>query len=181
METLVRDLESLGKAVDATNRQEIFGRAVKTIADFLVQRFGVSDAEIALLLMRPSQKVLRFAYPLEHSKERTNLVPLNSPGVATTVVRSGRGIIHNDMSRVTRLDIFELIPTGRGKAVEIQKMVAAPLALSGGEVVGVVEVSRKGKDLQEAGRDFTPAELTDLTQIGAAVAPWLRQLTPFDF
>ncbi len=181
MDTLVRELESLGKLAETTSPQEIFTKAVKTIASFLAERFAVSQAEIALLLLRPNQKVLRFAHPLEHFKGQTNLIPVNSPGIATSVVRSARGVIYNDMSQVAHLDIYEWIPTGREKPKEIQKMIAAPLTLGGGEVIGLVEVSRKGKTPQEAGSNFTPEELTQLTQIGAAVAPWIRRFTPPDF
>lgn len=181
MDALVRELESVGAVAETTSPQEIFARAVKTIASFLAKRFAVTEAEIALLLLRPNRQVLRFAHPLEHFKGQTNVFPVNSPGVATNVVRSGRGMISNDMSRVSRLEIYEWIPTGGGKPKEIQKMIAAPLTLSGGEVIGVVEVSRKGKSPEEAGSNFTPGELTELTQIGAAVAPWIRRFTPPDF
>lgn len=181
MDTLVRELESIGELAKTTSPQEIFAKAVKTIASFLAKRFAVTEAEIALLLLRPNRQVLRFAHPLEHFKGQTNVFPVNSPGIATTVVRSGRGMIHNDMSRVSRLEMYEWIPTGGGKPKEIQKMIAAPLTLSGGEIIGVVEVSRKGKSPEEAGSNFTPAELTELTQIGAAVAPGIQRLTPPDF
>ncbi len=181
MDNLVKELESIAELAETTPPQEIFTKAVKTIASFLAQRFAVSEQEIALLLLRQDKKVLRFAYPLEHFRGETNLFPVNSPGVATNVVRSGRGIIHNDMSQVGHLEIYERISTGGGKPKEIQKMIAAPLTLSRGEVIGVVEVSRKGKNPQEAGSNFTPIELTQLTQVAAAVAPWIQRFTPPNF
>ena len=84
MDTLIRELESIGELARTGSPQEIFARAVKTIATFLAARFAVTDAEVALLLLRPSQKILRFAHPQEHFKGQTNLVPLNAPGVATS-------------------------------------------------------------------------------------------------
>ena len=181
MDTLVRELEAIGELAETASPQEIFAKAVKTIASFLAKRFAVREAEIALLLLRPNRQVLRFAHPLEHFRGQTNVFPVNSPGVATKVLRSGRGMIHNDMSQVGHLEMYEWIPTGREKPKEIQKMIAAPLSLGEGEVIGVVEVSRKGETPQEAGSNFTPVELTELTRIGAAMAPWIRRFTPPDF
>ncbi len=180
MDDLVRELESIAELAETTPPQEVFTKAVKTIASFLAERYAVSEEEIGLLL-RADKKVLRFAHPLSHFRGETNLFPVNSPGVATNVVRSGRGMIHNDMSQVGHLEIYERISTGGEKPKEIQKMIAAPLTLTGGEVIGVVEVSRKGKNPQTAGSNFTPGDLAELMQVGSAVAPWVKRFTPPDF
>jgi hypothetical protein len=46
----------------------------------------------------------------------------------------------------------------------IQKIISVPVATPGGNVIGVVQVSRKGLDSSLAGADFTGEDLKQLEQ-----------------
>jgi hypothetical protein len=52
--------------------------------------------------------------------------------------------------------------------------MSAPV-IAEGKLVGVIQVSRKGKTLATAGPDFTPKDLTDLVAIGQQVGRLLKQ------
>jgi hypothetical protein len=51
--------------------------------------------------------------------------------------------------------------------------MSAPI-LFDGKVVGVIQVSRKGKSTASAGPDFTPQDLRELVGAAEAIAPCLR-------
>jgi hypothetical protein len=46
----------------------------------------------------------------------------------------------------------------------IQKIMSVPVVRTGGEVMGVVQVSRKGLDASGSGADFTSEDLKQLEQ-----------------
>jgi hypothetical protein len=52
----------------------------------------------------------------------------------------------------------------------IQKIMSVPIARSEGDVVGVVQISRKGLDASLAGADFTPDNLRQLEQAAEILA-----------
>ena len=70
--------------------------------------------------------------------------------------------------RVKHVSLFEAVklgPDGEDQGHEqlpIQKIMSVPVAPSGGNVMGVVQVSRKGLDPSLAGADFTGEDLKQL-------------------
>jgi len=59
----------------------------------------------------------------------------------------------------------------------IQKIMSVPVATSGGNVMGVVQVSRKGLDPSLAGADFTGEDLKQLERAAEILArmPFMRE------
>jgi hypothetical protein len=51
--------------------------------------------------------------------------------------------------------------------------MSAPISADG-KVVGVIQVSRKGKSISTVGSDFTPKELNDLVALGNKLGPCLK-------
>jgi len=83
--------------------------------------------------------------------------------------------VDNAFVQTKHLSFYEHMRLAGAKSGAIQKMVAAPIRQAG-PAFGVIEVSRKGEDAAAAGPIFTAQDLAALTEIGAAVAPSLRQL-----
>ena len=80
--------------------------------------------------------------------------------------------------RVKHVSLFEAVKLGAGADEEdrsqeqlpIQKIMSVPVASSGGDVVGVVQVSRKGLDASVSGADFTNDDLRQLEQAAEILA-----------
>ena len=80
--------------------------------------------------------------------------------------------------RVKHVSLFEAVKLGAGSDEEdrsqeqmpIQKIISVPVASSGGNVMGVVQVSRKGLDASLAGADFTSEDLKQLEQAAEILA-----------
>lgn len=72
--------------------------------------------------------------------------------------------------RVKHVSLFEAVKLGAEaedrsqEQMPIQKIMSVPVAASGGVVMGVVQVSRKGLDASLAGADFTSKDLKQLEQ-----------------
>jgi hypothetical protein len=72
--------------------------------------------------------------------------------------------------RVKHVSLFEAVKLGAEaedrsqEQMPIQKIMSVPVAASGGAVMGVVQVSRKGLDASLAGADFTSGDLKQLEQ-----------------
>jgi hypothetical protein len=59
----------------------------------------------------------------------------------------------------------------------IQKIMSVPVACPGGDVMGVLQVSRKGLDASVAGADFTSDDLKNVEQAAEILArmPFMRE------
>jgi GAF domain-containing protein len=72
--------------------------------------------------------------------------------------------------RVKHVSLFEAVKLGpeiEDRSLEqmpIQKIMSVPVVRPGGEVMGVVQVSRKGLDASLAGADFSGEDLKQLEQ-----------------
>jgi hypothetical protein len=72
--------------------------------------------------------------------------------------------------RVKHVSLFEAVKLGAEaedrsqEQMPIQKIMSVPVTSSEGNVMGVVQVSRKGLDASLAGADFTNEDLKQLEQ-----------------
>ena len=59
----------------------------------------------------------------------------------------------------------------------IQKIISVPVTRPGEQVIGVVQVSRKGADVKLAGEDFTGEDLKQLERIAEILArmPFMQE------
>lgn len=72
---------------------------------------------------------------------------------------------------VPHASVFEAVPIAEERRGDpIQKIMSSPI-LASGKVVGVLQVSRKGKAASDAGPDFTHPQLRELKLIADAIAP----------
>ena len=141
----------------------------------LAKQFKVRSSEIALL--RLDKGLLRFLVP-QHLKTAGAIPVSSSSAVAAHTAMTKKVELFNNFVKVRHANIFEAVrPTGEEASSEqppIQKLMSAPVLNADRKVLGVVQVCRKGYDLDSSGADFT---LDDLQQLERA-ADRLSQL-PF--
>jgi GAF domain-containing protein len=138
--------------------------------DLISKNFSLQRHEVAIFAMTPDERFLRFVIP-EKLKE-VGQIPLTSTNsLAVRTAREKRPEIINHFSVVPHASVFEAVPlVEEERGDPIQKIMSAPVTFEK-KVIGVIQVSRKGKTAADAGPDFTHAELRELKTIAEALAP----------
>jgi GAF domain len=129
--------------------------------------FRVTETEVALLGL--SGSLLTFLYPCE--LRTAGAIPLSSSAVAARTARTEQAELFNGFTQVKHFSVFELVKlgdTGLDDQV-IQKLMSAPVLATNGEVIGVIQVSRKAPRPAAAGPDFTIDDLEKLESVGRLV------------
>ena len=134
----------------------------------LARLFQVKPTEVALL--RLEHGFLKFLFPPE--LRTVGAIPLtSSSAVAAHTATSKKLELFNSFNEVKHAGVFETVRLGKSESGEItdhypiQKLMSAPVLSADGQLLGVLEVCRKGADLKNAGPDFT---MDDLQQLEAA-------------
>lgn len=142
----------------------------------------VQRNEVAVLRLEKGS--LRFVFPAE--LRAAGVIPLSSSAVAARTAATGTPLLSNSFARVKHVSLFESVKLGAAEddqaseQMPIQKIMSVPVTQAEGEVVGVVQVSRKGADSSLAGADFTGEDLNRLEQAAAVMArmPFMEEGTP---
>src|ERR1017187_10381579 len=139
----------------------------ESICACVAKIFYAKETEVALLEL--SGRLLNFLYPAE--LKAAGAIPLSSSAVAARTARTKQAELFNDFTQVKHFSIFELVKIGDTglDAQVIQKLMSAPVLAENGEVVGVIQISRKAPRLAAAGPDFTPEDLQKLESIARFV------------
>jgi len=136
----------------------------------LAKIFRVQYTEVALL--RLEKGLLHFVFP--DYLRTTGAIPLSSKAVAAHTALSKKAEIFNNFARVQHASIFETIKP-EGEAAEesvpapIQKLMSVPMLDGKSNVVGVIQISRKGLDPKFA-QDFSREDLHDLELAAGLIA-----------
>jgi len=147
----------------------------------LAQILHVRRSEVALLRLEKGS--LRFIFPPE--LRSAGVLPLTGSAVAARTAATGAPLLSNNFMRVKHVSLFEAVKLGAGgddeedrsqQQMPIQKIMSVPLMHSG-NVMGVVQVSRKGLDASLAGADFTGEDLRQLEQAAEILArmPFMQE------
>jgi hypothetical protein len=145
----------------------------------LAQILGVRRNEVALL--RLDKGSLRFIFPPE--LRSAGVLPLNGSAVAARTAATRTPLLSNTFMRVKHVSLFEAVKLGAEiedrsqEQMPIQKIISVPVAPAGGNVMGVVQISRKGLDVSLAGADFTLEDLKQLEQAAEILArmPFMQE------
>ena len=129
--------------------------------------FYVRETEVALLEICGS--LLKFLYPVE--LRTAGAIPLSSSAVAARTARTKKAEIFNSFTQVKHFSVFEVVKLGDSgqEAEAIQKLISAPVLIASGEVIGVIQVSRKAQRPNLAGPDFTSNDLSKLESVALSV------------
>lgn len=139
--------------------------------------FGAKKDEVAILRLSPDGRTLRFVFPIKLTK--IGAIPLTTAhSLAAKNIRDKRGEIVNNFSVYKHPTVFEAVDLSeQEKAAPIQKIMSTAM-IADGNVVGVIQICRKGRGGDPIGPDFTQRDLVELTAVGAILGKYLATL-PF--
>lgn len=163
----------------AGHSEAAFKTTLNDIAKFYCDNFDLQPDEVAILLTDRDNTVMSFAYP-EHLVN-AGMIPISSPDAfAARVYKLNRSQIENNFNQMKHLHLFEYIKGPGDKVRRIWKMMSAILR-AGDMKFGIIELSRKGENHEDAGEDFQPENLEFLEASIVEIAPYLRKVLPDDF
>jgi GAF domain-containing protein len=90
---------------------------------------------------------------------------MSGSAVAARTASTRSPLLLNSFARVRHVSLFESVKIGSdaeepgAQQLPIQKIMSVPIVGPNGQIVGVVQVSRKGLDPKLAGNDFTNDDL----------------------
>lgn len=152
--------------------------SVEQIGAELARIFRVRGQEVALL--RVERMMLRFLFPAE--LRAAGSIPLSSSAVAARTANTRRADYFNNFVTVQHSSVFESVkftapdvPNSEMDPLTIQKMMSVPVFGAANRVSGVIQISRKGFDVNSAGRDFTPDDLDLLKEAAKVVGVFLAR------
>jgi len=161
-------IADFGKIVDALvqSGQPIEGPLVVKLAADIGKAFSVRVDEVAILAATPDDKFLSFLVP--EQLRNVGTIPINSTSaMVSRTAREKRAEIINNFTTARHSTVFEAVPLdSKQRGDPIQKIMSVPV-VAGTRVVGVLQVSRKGKSVTTSGGDFGPADLNTLNQFAA--------------
>jgi hypothetical protein len=164
LESLIDDMDRSGQPPDTF--------ALANLGLALSKMFGVAPDEVAILALNLKEKHLNFVIPEKLAGVGT--IPLsNSMALASRTARENRADVMNNFSMTRHATVFEGVPLGRKPGESIQKIVSAPI-VDGNVVQGVVQISRKGYSLSDAGPDFTQKDLRALVSLSPVLHRFLK-------
>ena len=173
MDELEQDLGHLLEAATAKTGAEQRGAVLEALASTVSKALNLRPDELAILMLSRDRTLLEFVYPSELAEGGTNKFPLSVPSLAGRVVQTGRSVLVNAAPEVPHLVFYERIRIKEERPRLIQKLLAVGVRGSDGKVQAVIEVSRRGDSLVEAGPDFRPEDQQRLERLAAVAAPTL--------
>jgi GAF domain-containing protein len=154
--SLVSELERIANAL-VTDASETSPIPLPSIAERIAKSLGVKSDEVAILGLSTKWRHLHFLVP--ESLKNVGFIPLSSnSALAARTARDSRPEINNNFSDARHATVFEGAKVGGEPGEAIQKIISAPI-LSGGKVIGIIQISRKGSSTSFAGADFTSEDL----------------------
>jgi hypothetical protein len=146
--------------------------ALNIFSTTLGSLFGVKADEVAVLRLAKQEKCLHFILPTQLRGIGT--IPLSSSSaLAARTARERKPEVLNAFAGARHASVFEGVPMGRRADEAIQKIMSAPV-MSGSEVLGVVQISRKGRSQKEAGPDFSRGNLKALAELMPTIARFVE-------
>jgi hypothetical protein len=145
--------------------------SAEQVCEELARVFMVTSSEVALY--RLEKGFLRFLFPV--ALKSAGVIPLtSSAAVSAHTASSKKAELFNTFAKVKHASVFEhikLSATQEQESVQIpiQKLISAPVLDKDGDVLGVIQVCRKGQD-PSCGPDFSLENLRLLELAAKALA-----------
>jgi len=159
--------------------EDAFNKTISEISKFYVENLNLNEDEVAILLTDKDKEVLSFAAP--QYLVNSGLIPINSSDAfASIVYRLNKQAIDNNFNQQKHLNLFEFIKTPENKIKHIWKMLATTITAEN-DKLGVIELSRKGETIIEAGEDFTQNDLDFVVNSIEKLAPFIKKVMPENF
>ncbi len=170
---VLAEMKTVIAAGDTYQPRQRSRKILELAADFLVTALAgeARKGQAAILMVDPDLGHLTFAYP-EHLAGG-NTLPIDRESFAGQVVLQQSVLLRNNVPAEPHKDFFERVRDSNGEVRPIQKMIASPLFSRGGEVAGVVEVSRTGRESASSGANFTQRDAANLEKSCRVFAPFI--------
>ncbi|MEW6367441.1 MAG: GAF domain-containing protein [Acidobacteriota bacterium] len=184
MKEILKDLDILTQdRLDDATRAKLLDQTTEKVGNFIAKTYSVKDHEVAIMLVSPKQRALKFEFPKAH--RGSGVIPVRGrvsgkDSIALRAINTKRAELLNSVKNVKHLALFEQVKHADKAPVPIQKMMCAPV-VTGDLVVGVIQVSRKGESEAAAGPDFSDDDLRQLQEIATEFAPYLGKLIPTSY
>ncbi len=175
LKDVVAEMNRVIAAGDGRAPRARSSKILELAADFLAVALAgeAGKGQAAILMVDPDLEHLTFAYP-EHLADGNSL-PIDRDSFAGQVVLRKTVLLRNNVPAEPHRDIFERIRDADGEVRPIQKMIASPLFGRGGEVLGVVEVSRTGRESAGSEANFTQKDVANLEKSCRVFAPFIAR------
>jgi hypothetical protein len=161
------------------DKNQAFKSVIEEIEKFYTENFMLNDWEVAILLADAEQAVLSFACP--EYLVNSGMIPISATeSFYSAIFRSGNPILLNNIQQQKHFSIFEAIRTPDDKIKPIWKMMGSIIKTQS-EKIGVIEVSRRATNPDEAGEDFTDADLLFLQNSITKLAHLIKKVMPKNF
>ena len=169
-------LGELTKAVDELAKlPEVEASQFFAITQQVSKAFNVKADEVAVLALTHGDKFLRFVVP--EKLQKVGDIPLTSTNsLAVRTARDRRPEVINNFATARHPTVFEAVPLGQQRGDPIQKIMSAPINADS-KIIGVIQVSRKGKTGAASGADFAPKDLSDLVAVANLLGRCLKRFT----
>jgi hypothetical protein len=162
--------KALAEQSDPDNRMRL-------VCNALQRAFKLRDNEVAIFGLDQESQDLCFLWPKKLVK--SGRIPLGTrDSLLARTAREGKPHLDNRFPNTRHASIFEKInladPNDKEKTppLPIQKIMSVPM-LRETQVVGAIQLSRKGFDPDAAGADFSAAELEAFACIARAVSRYI--------
>lgn len=170
-ERLVAELDQLVDEL-AKESAPIESEPLARLAQHIAKAFDVQPDEVAVLTLVHQGRSLKFLLP--EKLQAVGTIPMTSASaLAARTARERRPDLMNNFATSRHASVFEGVPLGRRHGELIHKIMSAPI-LASGKVLGVVQISRKGRRPSDAGPDFTQKDLRELVGITTVLARFLQ-------
>ncbi len=172
----LRDVPSIPHAQSVKEIEQLLHRerSPESLCAAIAKIFQVRQTEVALLELRG--QLLNFVFPPE--LRAAGAIPVSSSAVAARTASGNKAELFNRFTEVNHFSIFEFVKAGVEAAPNgqtIQKLMSAPVVNPQGQVLGVIQVSRKASRPAIAGPDFTPADLEKLASIARFASKFMGE------
>jgi GAF domain-containing protein len=144
---------------------------LRFVAEEVAHFFAVRSHEVGIFRVNSKKHEIVFLWP--QGMANCGHIPLNAINSLVAKTANDRAAsLDNKFAGSRHLFMFEHMLAEKSERIPLQKIMSAPI-ITGDEVFGVLQISRKAPSLTEAGADFTPADLDALNAISATIANYL--------
>ena len=164
---LGRIMDGLAKIVGPVDSENL-----SRVGEQVAKAFSVKPDEVAILALIEQDKFLKFLIP--EKLQTIGTIPMTSAtALAARTAREKRPELVNNFTAARHASVFEGVPLGRRHGELIHKIMSAPVTVEN-KVVGVVQISRKGRSATDAGPDFTQKDLRDLVSLTDVLGRFIK-------
>lgn len=164
------DREEVCRQLSAAVAADDPARQLELAAGVFAAHFAVQLHEVGLFRFDATGRTATFLWPPQDLGSAVKIpVKLFTTSQVSITARELQGSVDNAFASTPHLHMFEQALTEHEHRLPLQKVMTAP-GLKDGKLQWVVQISRKGRTREDAGPDFTAADLQRLEILADCLA-----------